>query len=391
LYEKYTGIVYVICFFPLIHTPNKHSMNISINKKLFSEAVHIVARFAERKNTTLPALSSILIIAGDDGIKMRATNLETGIDLKIEGECKSNGVVAIPATILQQIANSLTSEGNIVLEHIGDIISLTSGTGKSSIKTVLYDDFPSIPFPENPKNRVVLPGVLLRSLFTSIASCASTSIVRPELASIYLSIEGGVLTAVATDSFRLSEKKVPLINKGTQGKFLIPAKNALDIAQALPDDDIIVSFDEHQCAFVSTKGMLVSRLTNATYPDYRQIIPKESVVEAIVLKKDFETALKQTTIFADSFQKVRISFDPKKNIVSFFAKNTDIGESVETLSARISGSALDLSFNYRYLLAALALTTTESLSITAAGIGRPLIIKGVGDTSLLYLVSPMNQ
>ncbi|MFA6446303.1 MAG: DNA polymerase III subunit beta, partial [Candidatus Paceibacterota bacterium] len=307
-------------------------MNISINKKLFSEAVHIVARFAERKNTTLPALSSILIIAGDDGIKMRATNLETGIDLKIEGECKSNGVVAIPATILQQIANSLTSEGNIVLEHIGDIISLTSGTGKSSIKTVLYDDFPSIPFPENPKNRVVLPGVLLRSLFTSIASCASTSIVRPELASIYLSIEGGVLTAVATDSFRLSEKKVPLINKGTQGKFLIPAKNALDIAQALPDDDIIVSFDEHQCAFVSTKGMLVSRLTNATYPDYRQIIPKESVVEAIVLKKDFETALKQTTIFADSFQKVRISFDPKKNIVSFFAKNTDIGESVETLS-----------------------------------------------------------
>jgi len=366
-------------------------MNVSINKKLFSESVHIAARFSERKNTTLPVLSSILIIAGDDGIKMRATNLEIGVDLKIEGEVKTDGVIAIPATILQQVASSLTHEGDVVLERTGDTVSLTNGTWKSSIKIISYDDFPSIPFPENPKNRIVISGIILRTLFTSITSCASLSTIRPELASIYFSLEGGVLTAVATDSFRLAEKKVPLINKGTQGKFLIPAKNVLDIAQALPDDDIIVSFDEHQCAFVSTKGMFVSRLTNAVYPDYRQIIPKESVVEATVLRKDFETALKQTVIFSDSFQKVRISFDPKKNQLSFFARNADIGESSETLSAHVSGSALDLSFNHKYLATALSLTSTESISLTAAGVGRPLIIKGVGDTSLLYLVSPMNQ
>lgn len=366
-------------------------MIISIEKKKFSEAVHTVARFAQRKSATLPALSSILIIAGDDGIKMRATNLETGIDLKLEGECTVKGVVAIPAILLQQIAGSFTQEGKITLEHIGDTISITSGTSKSSIKTTPYDDFPSIPFPENPKNRIVLPGVILRSLFTSIASCASSSTVRPELSSIYISIEGGVLTAVATDSFRLAEKKVPLANKGTQGKFLIPAKNALDIAQALPDEDIIMSFDEHQCAFVGNGGMLVSRLTNAVYPDYRQIIPKESIVEAIMLRKDFENALKRTTIFSDLFQKIRINFDPKKNLFSFFARNADIGESTETLPARISGSALELSFNHRYLSAVLSLTGAESISVLAAGIGRPLIIKGVNDTSLLYLVSPMNQ
>ena len=366
-------------------------MNILIEKNKFSEAVHIVSRFAQKKSATLPALSSILIIAGDEGIKMRATNLETGIDLKLEGECTTKGVVAIPAIILQQIASLFTQEGKIIIEHIGEVISITSGTSKSSIKTIPYDDFPSIPFPENPKNRIVIPGILLRSLFTSIASCASTSTVRPELSSIYISIEGGILTAVATDSFRLAEKKVPLINKGLQGKFLIPAKNALDIAQALPDNDIIMSFDEHQCAFVADGGMFVSRLTNATYPDYRQIIPKESIVEAIVLRKDFESALKRTTIFSDSFQKVKVSFNPKKNNFSFFAKNQDVGESSETIPANVSGSSLDLSFNHRYLSAALSLTSAESISLTAAGIGRPLIIKGVGDTSMLYLVSPMNQ
>lgn len=159
----------------------------------------------------------------------------------------------------------------------------------------------------------------------------------------------------------------------------------------LPDDDITVSFDEHQCAFVSQRGMFVSRLTNAVYPDYRQIIPKEVVSEAVVLRRDFETALKQTTIFSDSFQKIRLGFDPKKNHLSFFARNADIGESSETLSANISGNAIELSFNHRYLSTALSLIQAESISLSAAGIGRPLIIKGVSDTSLLYLVSPMNQ
>ena len=366
-------------------------MNISIEKKILSNAIHTAARFTEKKSAPLPALSSILIIAGDDGIKMRATNLEIGIDLKIQGEVASPGVAAVPASILQQIAGSLSQEGNITLEHTGDIISLTSGMGKSSIKTVPYDDFPSIPFPENPKNRIIIPGILLRNLFTTISSCASSSTVRPELASLYISIEGGALTAVATDSFRLVEKKIPLSNKGTQGKFLIPAKNTLEIAQALPDEDIIMSFDDHQCAFVGSMGMIVSRLTNAVYPDYRQIIPKESIVEAIILRKDFESALKRTSIFSDSFQKIKISFNPKKETFSLFAKNADIGESSETLPARVSGGALDLSFNHRYLSSVLALTSAESISLLAAGIGRPLIIKGVNDTSLLYLVSPMNQ
>lgn len=366
-------------------------MIFSIEKKIFSEAVHAASRFAEQKNTTLPALSSVLIIAGDEGIKMRATNLEIGIDLKLNGEIKEKGVVAIPATILQQIASSFTYTGNIILEYIGDLLSITSETGKSLVKTTPYNDFPSIPFPENPKNRIILSGTLLKNLLTSTTSCASLSTIRPELASVYFFIEGGTLTTVATDSFRLMEKKTPLANKGIQGKFLIPAKNALTIAQALPNDDIIISFNEHQCAFISTVGVFVSRLTNATYPDYRQIIPKESIVEAVVLRKDFENALKRTSIFSDSFHKIKIGFNPKKNFFSFFARNTDIGESSETLPAQVSGNPLDLSFNHRYLSAVLGLTGAESLSFLAAGIGRPLIIKGVGDTSFLYLVSPMNQ
>lgn len=200
-----------------------------------------------------------------------------------------------------------------------------------------------------------------------------------------------MLVIAATDSFRLAEKRIPLPSIAASGAFLIPAKNALEIAQALPDDDIIVSFDEHQCAFTADTSTFVSRLTNASYPDYRQIIPKESVADVVVLRKDFETALKRTSIFADAFQKLRLAADPKKKHLVFSTRNTDIGESTETVSAQIHGDAVQMSFNYRYLAAVLGLTSAESLSLSIAGTGRPLVIRGVGDVSLLYLVSPMNQ
>ena len=366
-------------------------MRISINKKKLSEAVHIAARFAERKAGSLPALSSVLVIAGDDGIKLRATNLETGVDLKLEGDCESEGVVAVPANILSAVASSFSGDGVALLESTGETLTIRADTGTSSVKTVPYDDFPSIPFPERGKNHIAISGAVLKNLFASIAPCASPSTIRPELASVYLSIEGGTLTAVATDSFRLAEKKVSLASKGTQGDILIPAKNALDVAQALTDDEITMSFDDHQCSFVGAGVMLVSRLTNAAYPDYRQIIPKEAAAEATVLRRDFENALRRVTIFSDTFQKVRLSFDTKARKLEFFARNADVGESSEALSAQLSGSPLEISFNHRYLSAALGLTSAESVTLSAAGIGRPLIVRGVGDASLLYLVSPMNQ
>lgn len=338
----------------------------------------------------MPALSSILIVAGGDGIKLRATNLETGIEITVSGDKKEDGVVAIPGSVLREITASLTGDGEVSLEHAGDTAVLTTSAGKSTVKTVPYEDFPIIPLPESKKS-LTLPGVTIKNLFTSIASCASTSTVRPELSSILLSVEGGTLTAVATDSFRLVEKRLALGKSVEPAKILIPAKNALDLAQALPDAEVKMTYDDHQASFFWDKGRVVTRLTNANYPDYKQIIPKDVTVEAVVLKKDFELALRRVTVFSDSFQKIKIDFDPKKKALSFFARNPDIGESAESMNAQITGVPLELSFNHRYLSAAPPLTGAESLTLSAAGVGRPLVIRGVGDNSFLYLVSPMNQ
>ncbi len=366
-------------------------MVITIEKKIFTEAVQQVARFAERRSATLAALSGIAIVAGDDGIKLRATNLETGIDLRIEGSIKKTGIAVLPANILREVAGSLFGSGTVTLEHAGDTIVMTSGVGKSTIKTLSAEDFPIIPIPDTPEKTLTLSGTLLRELIGSVVTCASPSTVRPELASVYLSGEGGMLKAVASDSFRLAEKKIPVEKTTKPFSVLIPAKNAVDILQTLPDGEVKLSLDEHQCAFSWEGGVVTTRLVAAQYPDYTQIIPKTFNAEATVLRKDFEAALRRVSVFSDTFQKVRLGLDVKNKKVSFVSKNADIGESNEELLGAVSGEGIELSFNHRYLAAPLSLITADNLTLSSGGIGRPLVIRGTGEASFLYLVMPMNQ
>ena len=128
-----------------------------------------------------------------------------------------------------------------------------------------------------------------------------------------------------------------------------------------------------------------------SYPDYTQIIPKSFVSEATLLRKDLEQGLKRTAIFSDTFQKVRLALNTKEKNITLTARNNDIGETSESIASSVTGDTIELSFNHRYLAAPLPLIQAESLTLSASGIGRPLVMRGTGDASFLYLVMPMNQ
>ncbi|MBU6323659.1 MAG: DNA polymerase III subunit beta [Patescibacteria group bacterium] len=366
-------------------------MYITIQKKDLGTYAHMAARFSAKQHTTLPALGSIVIVAGADGIRFRATNLEIGIDCTVPGEIRSEGVVAVPSKIFEEFISSLGGEGTVTLERKGEVLSVNSGKVRSTLKTVPYEDFPTLPFPPKGADSLTLPAATFKGLVDAVLPSASVSTVRPELASVYLYTEGGMMTAVATDSFRLAEKRASIAN-ARDFSALIPAKNAGDLVSALRDDaDVTLASAEHQLALYQGGTVVTTRVVSASYPDYRQIIPKESVASATILRKDFEQALKKISVFADAFQKVRVSFETKKKIFSLFAKNPDVGEATEDIPAALTGEQAEVSFNFRYLQGALPALSAESIVITASGTGRATTVRGVGDSSFLYIVMPMNQ
>lgn len=366
-------------------------MFITLEKNAFKEAVGIVSRFAENKNTTLPSLMGIAILAGDAGIKLRATNLETAIDFHIPGTIKEMGAIVLPAHSLRDISATFNTVGSLSIEQTGDTVTIHSEGGKSNLKTLPFEDFPSIPLPENPTISFSLKTSEIQNLISTVVSSASPSVVRPELASVLISSEGGVLTCVATDSFRLSEKKITLSKGISPFSLLIPAKNITTILQALPEATIELQANEHQCAFIWNQGVITTRLTSGTYPDYTQIIPKTTSSEVTVLKKDLEAGLRRVSVFSDTFQKITLQLDPQSKKVILSAKNNDIGESEEHIPGSVTGEGITLSFNHKYITAPLSYIETDTITLSASGIGRAVIIRGSGDTSYLYLVMPMNN
>jgi DNA polymerase-3 subunit beta len=141
---------------------------------------------------------------------------------------------------------------------------------------------------------VIVPTRDFVGALRSVSFSASTSSVKPELAAIFLSLEKGELTAVATDSFRLAEVRTPLKVKGGFGSLLLPARNIPDIVRAIESSaDIEVRVADNQCSFISDFGHITSRTIDGSFPDYRAIIPNSSVVEATCLKEDAVRAFKK--------------------------------------------------------------------------------------------------
>lgn len=371
-------------------------MHATINKQELLFALDLVVK-TSTKHQTLPVLQCVLMEAKKGGgLTLTTNNLELGVSVSLSCTVDETFNVAVPALIFQQTIN-LVDDSDITLVLEKEVLKIKTKRGNTSIKPLPHDEFPKIPTLDSKKQSV--NGKLLALCIKTAAFAVSQSSIKPELGSVYLhqSKEHSV-TAVATDSFRLVEKTVSQKSLVLEHPILIPHKNALEIARILDtiEEDPVFMVSENQCALLfSSKNnktiYVTSRLTEGSFPDYKQIIPKEYTTHATILKNDLLHALKTTNIFTNKFLQVGVALDPKKGTLTLSADNGEVGTTNETIKADISGSDLALSFNQRYLIEPLQHFSDDSLTLHFAGVGRPMVMEGVNETSLRYLVMPMNR
>jgi len=344
------------------------------------------------KNLSLPILSCIYIKASKNSIIIRATNLDCGIEVTIPAKVLEEGEIALYGGVLNSLLSGLPREKNITLETKDGNILVSTNSNNTLIKTFSPEDFPSIPKLETQKTIEINPKTLIKG-FKSVVYSASVSTIKPELASVYVYKSGSDLVFVSTDSFRLAEKKVKIKETLDFPSVIIPSKNVLDIIKSLEGvtDDIQVLFDNNQIAFETNSMYLMSRVVDATFPDYKQIIPKAFVTEVIVLKQDFVDSLKTSNVFSDKFNQVNIKALPSKKTFVVSTKNSDIGEYTNTIDTSVTGEDVDINFNYRYIADCFQSIDADSLSLSIGGSNKPLVIHGVSDNSFMYLVMPMNR
>lgn len=343
------------------------------------------------KNLTLPILSSILFVASGKSLKLKAMNLSLGIEIEIPAKIEKEGTLAISGSVLANTFSNIFQNENIILEGVDGNLLIKTKKSQIKLKGGLYEDFPSIPVVTG-LNLEIESKKLIEGI-KSVYYSASPSDIKAEISSVYIYSNEDSLVFVATDSFRLAEKKIKMKKVLEIEGILIPFKNIPEILRVFGDMDSVIKLciSKNQISFSSDNVYLTSRIIDGVYPDYRQIIPKEFKTEVVILKQDLLNALKLSNIFSDKFNQLNLSIKVKEKVFELSSSNNDVGENNTNLDAVLKGDDVSLGFNYKYFLDCFPSITTDSLSIKCVDSNKPMVITPISDNSFTYLIMPMNR
>lgn len=367
-------------------------MKIECSKEKLLRAVQKAEKITG-KNATLPVLSCVVLEAKDNKLIVRSTNLDLGIEVTVPVRVTKNGQVAVPGNILLSYVTNTVSDSNINLEEVNGNLVVTCSKNETNIKALSVEDFPSIPKLSSDKKTLIESKELLKGM-KSVWYSASVSNMKPELSSVYLYPDNsGHLVFVATDSFRLAEKKISSKQSELFENVLIPYRNVQEIIRVFDDveDRLEVYFDSNQVVFVTDGIYLVSRIIDGNFPDYEQIIPKENSTEVVMLKEDLIRALKLSNVFSDKFNQATFTIKPKDGVFEICSKNIDKGENRNIVDATLRGDDIEINFNHKYITDSFVSINSDSIVLMFNGANKPMIIRGVNDSSFMYLVMPLNR
>ncbi|MEK7535979.1 MAG: DNA polymerase III subunit beta [Patescibacteria group bacterium] len=378
-------------------------MKIECIRENLYKAINIAEHITGKK-LALSILSKVLIETKDKNIFIKSTNLDLGIEIKVPGKVTGNDSIIISGTILENLLSNLPQQALVSLEKTNNNLLITSSGSTALITAEPSTDFPQIPKLDNKtkdKNDITSNINIDTQIFInglkSVIYSASISDIKPELASISIKIEDGDMIFVATDSFRLAEKRVATKNSiiipGHENGFLLPLKNATEVLRVFTDvkDDLKVSYNKNQVSFQIADIYMTSRVVDGVFPAYSGLIPKSFTTQAVILKNDLLASLRLASVFSDKFHQVIVKIIPDDSLFEIHSRNAESGESTVRVDGTIEGEALEISLNARYLTECFQSINKDSLTLGFNGRDKAILLRPVGDRSFLYLVMPLHQ
>lgn len=371
-------------------------MKITILKEKLKEGINIVERITQ-KSLTLPILNNISIKGEKNFLSLTTTNLEIGLRwwslVKIEEE----GEIVIPAHLFSTLIGFLP-DGPLELKTDNLFLDIKTGKYKSQIKGFNPEEFPLLP-QINQEEKITLDSQIFCQALSQVFDIASPSLTRPEISGIFFYFQKEQIKIVATDSFRLGEKKIfsnlPLTKEYS---FILPQLTAREIINVFGEKkgELRIYFSPNQVLFESILSEtehpqihLISRLIEGDFPDYQAIIPKKYETQIIVSKNEFLNQIKSASLFSGKINEVKLNISSQKGGIEIFNQNSEIGEYKSFLSGKIKGRSLFISFNYRFLIDGLLKIKNPEVIFEITNEEGPAVLKPVGQEDYLYVIMPI--
>lgn len=368
-------------------------MKLICTQENLSFGLNLVSHIASR-STNLPILNNVLLKAEKTELKLITTNLEMGIKLSVRGKINQEGSFTVQAKLLTDYISLLPKE-NINLELEDNNLNIKCQNFQTQIKGLEATEFPLLPEIEK-KNKITLKINDLKPTLNRVAFCAALDESRPEISGVLFKIEDKYLIIAATDSYRLAEKRIEILeSKINNSQFIIPLKTIQELQRILfsqQDKELNIYFNDNQVLFEIDNIELISRLIEGQYPDYQQIIPQNHKTKIKIKTAEFLQAVKTASLFCKpGINDVKITLIPSKNEIVVIASNANLGENITNLPVEIEGEENEIVFNYRFLIDGLNNVNQDQLNMEITNNSTPGLFQPVGEEGYLYIIMPIRQ
>lgn len=368
-------------------------MKFSIYKNVFLKSLNSVGAAAS-VHSPLPILSGIKLSAKEDGLWLLASDTNITIQEKIDInddtklEIDKYGEVVLDSRYISEAVRKLDSL-YVNFEIIDGALCLISGNNAEyEINGVDASSFPDIDL-SKPDTTLSLSAYKLREIINQTAFASATSEERPIFTGVNFILDGNVLNAVATNSYRLAKKTVK-VDVEDNFNITVPAVNLNEVVKAIEsNDDIEIAVSNKIIQFYIGSKLIQSRLVDGLFPDINRLIPTEFAYELTVNTTDLISSIDRSSFLkTDGYWNVRL--EASNDGIQISSRAQEIGSSHETLSPiDYKGGHFKISFSGRYMIEALRSFRTDVVKVLFVGEMQAFIIVNPNDDSVIQLVLPV--
>ncbi len=374
-------------------------MKIRVERDGLADAVAWVARSLPSR-PPVPVLGGVLLDAGAEDGSGEALTV-SGFDYEVSAQCgvpatiADGGKALVSGRLLADITKALPNHP-VEIAVDGSRMTISCGSAKFSLPTMPVEDYPQLP--SMPQLAGEFPGELFGEAVSQVAVAAGKDDTLPMLTGVRLEIGEGKLTLVATDRFRLAMREFPWEPDETLGEVavLVPAKTLNDSAKTLGSSgakiELSLAANDGLLGLSGTGRRTTTRLLDADFPKYRQLLPTEHSAAAVIEVDSLVQAIKRVSLVAERGTQVRLEF--ADSVLRLSAGGDDEGSAEEELPVDYTGDAVTIAFNPTYLLEGLQAVRTPKAHLSFTTPSRPALLKPVDEDGnvapgYLYLLMPV--
>ena len=349
----------------------------------FADAVAWVARNLPSR-PTVPVLAGVLLTGTDEGLTISGFDYEVSAEVQIPAEIASPGAVLVSGRLLSDIVRALPAKP-VDVSVEGTRVALSCGSARFSLPTMAVEDYPTLP--TLPDETGVVSSELFAEAIGQVAVAAGRDDTLPMLTGIRVEISGEKVVLAATDRFRLAVRELTWSTDaaGVEAAVLVPAKTLSEAAKAGADGtDVHLSLGSGPA--VGKEGLLgirsegkrsTTRLLDAEFPKFRQLLPTEHTAMATVGVAELTEAIKRVALVADRGAQVRMEF--ADGVLRLSAGADDVGRAEEDLPVEFAGEPLTIAFNPTYLTDGLGSLHADRVTFGFTTPSRPAVLRPAGD------------